>query len=379
MKVPLSKIFIDESEINAAKEALFSGWLAHGPKNHELEESLKSLLGVKYAVSLNSCTSALFLAIKALGLKGEIILPSFTFVASANSIVTAGCTPRFADIEYTSCNIDPLCVEKLINKKTVGIMPVHFAGQCCVMNPLLKLAKKHDLALIEDSAETLGGTFNGRQAGSYGIGCFSFFPTKNITTGEGGALSTNDKKIYSAVRALAAHGIESTTFSRQKSKLFWRRNAIYAGYNFRMSNLLAAIGVEQMKKLEVMNSLRREKAALYLKLLDPDLFDLPTEENGCRHVYQMYTVKLKKTARLPFLNRLRSQDIGASVHFDPPVHLQSFYRNHFPSREKLPVTEKLAKSIITLPLYPGMSDENIRFVSQACNESARCLAKKFSF
>jgi len=374
MNIPLSRPSINGDDIAAVRKTLLSGWLAHGDKNHEFEEQMKKLIGVKYALSLNSCTSALFLAIKALDLRGEILVPSFTFVASVNAIITAGCTPRFVDIEYGSCNMDISKAEDKINSKTVAIMPVHFAGQSCDMEHVMKLARKYRLAVIEDSAEALGATFNGRLTGSFGIGCFSFFPTKNITTGEGGALTTNNKKIYQTAKALSAHGILSSTFSREKNGKFWLRDAILPGYNFRMSNILAALGVEQFKRLEDMNGKRRELAGIYNRHLDSDLFDLSVEEKSCRHVYQMYTIKLRDILRLNFINALKAKGIGVSVHFDPPAHLHRFYRRIY-AKEYLPITERVAKTIVTLPLYPGMQEKEALFISKISNQVGRELRK----
>ena len=367
MNIPLSRPSINNDDIAAVRKTLLSGWLAHGDKNHEFEEQMKELIGVKYALSLNSCTSALFLAIKALDLRGEILVPSFTFVASVNAIITAGCTPRFVDIEYNSCNMDMSKAEDKINPKTVAIMPVHFAGQSCDMEHLMKHARKYSLAVIEDSAEALGATFKGRLTGSFGIGCFSFFPTKNITTGEGGALTTNNKKVYETAKALSAHGILSSTFSREKGGKFWLRDAIFAGYNFRMSNILAALGTEQLKRLKEMNERRMKLAGIYNRHLDSDLFDLPIEEKSRYHVYQMYTIKLKKIPRLDFINVLRAKGVGVSVHFDPPVHLQRFYRRMY-AKEYLPVTEGVAKNIVTLPFYPGMKEREVLFISKLSNQ-----------
>src|SRR3989344_6438765 len=235
-KIPLCIPDIGDEEVNSVKEVLKSGWLVHGPKTKEFEKKFAGYTGTKKAISVNSCTSALQLVIQALGLKGEIIVPSFTFVASANAIVTAGCKPVFCDIDYDTCNIDPKKIEEKITKKTSAIMVVHYAGQSCEMDKIMEIAKKHNLVVIEDSAECIGGTFYGKKAGSFGIGCFSFFPTKNMTTGEGGMITLNDEKLAEKIKALSVHGILSTTFEREKKEKPWLRAASYAGYNYRMSD-----------------------------------------------------------------------------------------------------------------------------------------------
>ena len=358
--IPLCIPNIGDEEVQAAVEVMKSGWLTHGPKNTEFEEEFAKYIGVKRAISLNSCTSALHMAIQALGIRGEVILPSFTFVASANAVITAGARPVFADIYYDTCNINPDDIEEKITENTEAIMPVHYGGQSCEMDRIIEIANKHHLAVIEDSAETIGGEYKGKKAGSFAIGCFSFFPTKNITTGEGGMFTTNDDVLADKVKALIGHGISSTAFAREKSEKPWFRSASFAGYNFRMSNILAAIGVEQLKKLDEMNEKRRAHAN-YLSegLKDIDEIDLPVEDKFCRHVYQMYTIKLKNQDRDNFVRQLRKKGIGASVHFDPPVHKQAYYVENGYGKVDLPVTEKVAISIVTLPMYPQLTQKEL--------------------
>ena len=365
MKISLSKTYLDKKELNAVKQVLDSGWLTHGPKNQEFEERFARYIGVKYAVSLNSCASALFAVIKSLGIRGEIILPSFTFAASANAIVTAGAKPVFADINYQTGNIDPKDIEKKITPKTQAIMPVHFAGQSCQMDKIVKIAKKHNLYIIEDSAEAIGAKFKGKKVGSFGIGCFSFFPTKNITTGEGGMVTTNDKKLIQSIKILMGHGMPKMTNQRIKESKPWFRAAVMAGYNFRMSNILAAIGVEQMKKLDKMNSLRRKHAAyLSQKLKNIREIDLPLEMPQTKHVYQMYTIRIKKGNRNALVRKLKQKGIEVSVHFDPPAHLHPYYKKNYPiKKEGLPVTEKLSRSIITLPMHPQINKKELDYIA----------------
>jgi len=358
MKIPLCIPYIDEEEMALVKEVLDSGWLAHGPKTKQFEEVFAKYIGVKKAISVNSCTSALQLAIIAKELKGEIIVPSFTFMASANAIVTSGCKPVFADIDYKTCNIDPDEIRKKITEKTAAIMPVHFAGQSCDMKEIMEIAEKHNLVVIEDSAECIGGTFDNKKAGSFGIGCFSFYPTKNITTGEGGMLTTNDGKLAEKIAALKAHGVLTSTFERERERRPWLRAATYAGYNFRLCDVLSAIGIVQLKKLDKMNELRRKHAAyLNNELKGVEEIELPYESEKCKHVYQMYTIKLKNN-RDEFVMKLRENRIGASVHFDPPVHTQPFYKGSY----NLPVTEKVSEIILTLPMYPGLKKEQLKYI-----------------
>jgi len=366
--IPLSKPMLNKKELGAVKKVLESGWLTEGPKNQEFEENFARFIGTREAVTCNSGASALFLAIKALNIKGEVILPSFTHMASANAIVTAGAKPVFADVDWKTGNIDVKDIEKKLTKKTQAIMPVHFAGQSCDMTEIMALAKKHKLEVIEDSAEAIGATWKGKKTGSFGIGCFSFFPTKNMTAGEGGMITLNDKALAKKIRTLAAHGVPSSAFERQKSKKPWIREAVLAGYNFRMSNILAAVGVEQLKKLNQMNA-SRIKQAKYLSshLKKIEGIEIPFEQKNSKHVYQMYTIKVNSKIRDAFVINLRKKGVGASVHFDPPVHQQPFYRKF--KKDKLPVTESLARSIVTLPFYPGLSKKDILFIVKAIKDA----------
>ncbi len=357
MNIPLCIPNIDEEEISLVTDVLESGWLAHGPKTKEFESEFAKYMGVKYASSMNSCTSALQLTIEALGLEGEIIVPSFTFSASANSIINAGCKVVFGEIDYETCNIDPGKIEELITDKTVGIMPVHFAGQSCNMDEIMEIARRHDLAVIEDSAETIGGEYGGKKVGTFGIGCYSFFPTKNMTTGEGGMITTDDDEIAGKINVLKAHGMSSSTYEREKKERPWLRASIEAGYNFRMCDVLSAIGIVQLKKLDKMNDLRREHASYLNKYLgDIEAIETPVEIDKAKHVYQMYTIKLdtRKISRTNFISKLRKDGIGANVHFDPPVHIQPFYQSLGWKKGDLPVTEKVSESIVTLPMYPQL-------------------------
>ena len=364
--VPLCRPQLGPAETKAVVQVLESGWLAHGPKNHELEKQFMALTGAPYAIAMNSCTSALQLAVEARGIRGEVIVPSFTFVASANAVVTAGATPVLVDIDPVTRCADPEAIAAAVGPRTEAVMVVHYGGQMADMEPIAKTCERHGLALIEDTAETIGSSYRGRPQGAFGDGCFSFFPTKNITTGEGGLLSTHDADVHRKARALIGHGIESTTLEREKAERPWLRAATYAGYNFRMSHLLATLGVEQMKRLDEFNAGRRRVAARYLdELAGVDGLELPAIADGRTHVWQMFTVIVREANRTELLRKLRSVGVGASVHFDPPVHLQPRYRDAKVGPGGLAHTEWVAEHIVTLPIDPGMSDADIDHVVAA--------------
>lgn len=368
--IPLSFPSIGEEERQAVLDVLGSGWLTHGPKNKEFEEAFAEYIGVGHAVSMNSCASALHTAVQCLNIKGEVIVPSFTWVASVNAIITAGAIPVFADIEPNTCNIDPLAIEDLITPRTEAIMPVHYAGQAADMKIIMKIAQKNGLAVIEDSAETIGGKHYGKMAGSFGVGCFSFFPTKNMTTGEGGMMTTDNGDLARKARCLIGHGIDNTTYERESTGKPWFRGAGMVGYNFRMTNFQAAMGLAQLKKLDYLNNKRRDLVAIYRRHLQnqPEI-SLPFEKPENKHVYQMFTIQVKDAnCRDDFVNHLRKLGIGASVHFSPAVHEMKPFSGKKFRRGNLTNTEKVASRIITLPMYPDMAIQDVEFISKTIND-----------
>lgn len=357
-EVPLCRPSIRAKEIEAVVEVLQSGWLAHGEYNHRFEEAFAQLLGVPHAISMNSCTSALEVALKVTRIQGEVIVPSMTMVATANAVVTSGATPVFCDVDGPTRNATADTIEARITPQTEAVIPVHYGGQPCRMDEIVRLCEKHSLLLVEDSAETLGATWKGRQAGSFGVGCFSFFPTKNITTGEGGMLTCHDDEFARKARALISHGIASTTLARERAIRPWLRAAEMAGHNYRMANPLAALGYYQLQRLEELNRRRIALAARYDELLTrlAPAVQTPVVAEGATHVYQMYTVEIGNGLRDRVVHYLRTRGVGASVHFDPPVHLQPYYLERGGHEGMLPVTERLAKALITLPMYPDMTE-----------------------
>jgi perosamine synthetase len=363
-RIPLCIPAIGDEEIDAVSEVLRSGWMAHGPKNKEFEALFCDYLGVRHAISMNSCASTLLAALLALDVRGEVITPSYTFVATVNSILLANATPVFADIDDT-LNMSPEQIEAAITDRTEAIMIVHYAGLPADMPAIIDIAQRHDLRIIEDSAECLGGTYGGTRAGGYDVGCFSFFPTKNITTGEGGMLVTNDDDVAARAKTLGAHGLDSSTYEREKAKQPWLRIASMAGFNFRMSNALAAVGVEQMKKLERLNRARQAIADRYVEALTPvEDVRCPLIPEGFTSSWQMFTIQVEGGRRDELLLHLRERGIEASVHFEPPVHLQPPYQDVRRVGD-LAKTESVASSIITLPIFPGMSDEDVDYVCEA--------------
>ena len=353
LQVPLCKPDVGEEEIRAIREVFAAGNLSHGPCLASFEQAFARLVGTKHAVAANSWTSASFLVCCYLRERcggGEVLMPSFTFVASANTVATAGLTPRFADVDERTQEVTAETLAPHINPRTVAIMPVHYAGRPCDMPSIMKLAQSHGLAVIEDSAECLGAMVGGRQAGSFDIGIFSFYATKNITTGEGGMVTTDRDDLADWLRLRIAHGVQKGSYQRDGVTRSWYRNAVVPGHNFRLSNFQAAMGLVQLSKLQSMNQRRHVVATRYdsglrkkTELERPDL--LPPEE----HSYQMYPIRISPERRDRLVLSLQEAGTGASVHFDPPVHWQVAY---FQKHVSLPVTERLARSVITLPISP---------------------------
>ena len=369
-KIYLSRPQFIEEDYKVMKKSLKTGWLTHGPNNLKFEKKLCSLINVKYAVSMNSCTSALECALKVIKKKGEVIIPSWTWVATANVVINTGNIPVFADVEINSRNIAADEIKKCITKKTIAVIVVHYGGLPCEMDNIMKLVRRNNIELIEDSAETLGATWKKKHTGSYGIGCFSFFPTKNITTTEGGMLTTNNKKKYIEAKKLIAHGI-----NKSKKKYFWNREADLPGHNFRLPNHLAALGVSQLNRLKKFHKKRNEIANHYDKFLSKfsDVITIQSVNKNLTHSYQMYSCLVKSNYRNNFLFFLKKKGIEASVHFDPPLHKQKYLAKY---KKKLLNTETLAKEIVTLPMYPGLKKREILKIFTTINEWYKKNVKK---
>ncbi len=357
-KVYFSKPDFTSNDYKVMMKSLKSGWLTHGPKNLEFEKKFASIVKSNYAISMNSCTSALECAMKIIKRKGEVIIPSWTWVTTANVVLNTGNIPVFADVDINSRNITAEFIKRKISKKTVAVIVVHYGGLPCEMGNILKLCKKHNLELIEDSAETLGASWNRRYTGSFGLGCFSFFPTKNITTTEGGMLTTKNKSRYLEIKKLIAHGI-----NKDKKKHFWHRESDLPGHNFRLPNHLAALGLSQLKRLNKLNNKRRKIAKIYDKFLSqfPKVFSVQKIKKNLTHSYQMYSFQCKAKYRNNLLYFLKKENIEASAHFDPPLHKQKYLKKF---SYKLPNTELLAKEIITLPMHTHLKKKEIDKVTK---------------
>ncbi|MYM82960.1 aminotransferase class I/II-fold pyridoxal phosphate-dependent enzyme [Duganella sp. FT50W] len=364
IQVPFSRPSIEDDDIRAVEEVLRSGWIAYGPHVERLEQALASYVGVPYGVTLNSCTSALEAVLQVSGIRGEVVVPSFTWVAVANAVVNAGAVPVFADIDEATFNLTADSLRTLIGPGTEAVIVPHYGGQPADIAGIKQLCDQHGLLLIEDCAETLGGTRDGIVAGSSGIGCFSFYPTKAITTAMGGAVLSRDAALVAKIRSYATHGLRTSTPVNGSVHRPWERAAEMPGRNLRMPNLLAALGLTQLARLDTLNELRRSAARLYDELLaDVPGIVVPSVAPGVRHVYQMYSLRVLDGQRERMLRCLWASGINANIHFDPPIHRQPWYAERDFRSIELPVTERLSGEILTLPIFPSMTRDDIHTVA----------------
>lgn len=363
-KIPLFKIYWDEDDIAAVGKAISRGasW-AIGPEVAQFEEKLAEYLKVKYCLTFNSGTSALHAALLAydIGPEDEVIVPSFTFIASANAALFVGARPVFADIEEKTCGLDPEDVARKITPRTKAILPIHYGGCPCMIADLKQVAQNHNLLLIEDAAEAMGAGINGTKVGSIGdAAILSFCQNKTMTTGEGGAIATNSPKVYEKLKLIRSHGrSEDTDYFSSGEDIDY----VALGYNFRMSNITAALGLAQLKKLDSMVEMRRRNA----KLLNQKLSQIkgvitPEPPSGLYHVYQMYTIRVRDSLRDGLRQHLATGGIMSKVFFHP-VHKTHFYRNELKYDCSLPVTAGVSAQVLSLPIYPTLSEEEINMIT----------------
>ena len=363
-KIPLFKIYWDEEDITAVNNAIRRGmsW-AIGPEVAQFEKKLSEYLKVNYCLVFNSGTSALHAVLLAYGIGhgDEVIVPSFTFIATSNAALFVGAKPVFADIEEKTFGLDARDVERKITSKTKAILPIHFGGSPCLIDELKDVAHRHNLLLIEDAAEALGADINGTMMGSIGdAAVLSFCQNKTITTGEGGALVTNSRDIYEKLKLIRSHGrLENTDYFSSGEDMEY----ITLGYNFRMSNITAALGLAQLQKLNKMVEMRRRNAKLFDRGLSSiEQINLPFSPEGFHHVYQMYTIRVRDGRRDGLMKHLADAGIMSKVYFHP-VHKTHFYRKELKYRCALPVTERMSEEVLTLPMYASLSEEEINVIT----------------
>lgn len=372
--LPLAKATIDPEELKAVEEVLKSGWLTTGAKVKEFEENMQQYLQVKKAIGLTSCTAGLHIALAALGIGpgDEVIVPAYTFVATAHVVEWLGAKPVLVDVEKDTFNLDPVAFEKAITPKTKAVIPVHYAGHACDMGAIMQIARKHNLWVIEDAAHAIGTEYGGKKIGNHSDAVvFSFYVTKTITTAEGGMIVTNDEEFGRKLKSYAYFGMDKDAFNRYSEKGSWFYQIVDPGFKYNMNNIQGAMGVEQLKKLEQFIAKRRELAQHYNELLKdiPDLI-IPIEKSYTRHAYHLYPLLLNtnKVSRDEFITKLKEYNIGTSVHFIP-LHLHPFYQQKYNfNKGDFPTAEWLFEREVSLPMYPGMTLQDVEYVVNAIKE-----------
>lgn len=353
--IPISKSLLGEEEKKAVIEVLDSGLITQGPRVGAFEAAFAEMCGVKYAIATTSGTTALHVVLMALGIGegDEVITTPFTFIATGNSIVYSGARPVFVDIDPDTYNIDPAKIPQVITPKTKAIMPVHLYGLCCDMDPILEIAEEHGLHVIEDACQAPGGSYKGRRAGSFGIGVFSLYQTKNITSGEGGMITTNDPVFAEKCRIARQHGMVKRYYHAE------------FGFNFRMSDIHAAVGLAQLQKLETFNQKRRENARFLSSHLEG--VKIPVVPEGYDHVFHQYTIRVDGSIREELRTYLLENGIEADVYYPVPIHKQIFYSEELTYKVSMPQSELAANEVLSLPVHPGLSQEDLEKITETVN------------
>lgn len=374
--IPFHKPHLPNTTYNSIKKVLDSGWLTTGPNVKVFENKFKEIINSKHAIAMSSCTAALHLAYLAnkFGPGDEIIVPSYTFVSTINTIIHTGAKPVFCDIDENTLCVNPIDLEKRITKKTKGIVVVHFAGMPADMDNINNLAKKYRLTVIEDAAHAFLTKYKSKYIGeSDNTVCYSFYATKNLTTLEGGMLTTNDKEIAYFCRIMSLHGISKNSWKRYSKEGSWKYDVVAPGYKYNMTDIQAVIGIEQLNYIEQSVKKRQHLASLYKKYLsnNPNII-LPIDPpySNSRHAWHLFVIRLRKESKInrdKLIEQLKKRGVGTSVHFIPN-HLQTYYRNLTGNSIKLPITESVFLSIISLPLFEDLKDFQIKKISQIIND-----------
>ncbi len=368
--VPFYRLELTQAEIDRVNRTLKSGWLTSGKEGQQFEQEFCEYVGAKHAIAVNSCTAALHLALIAAGCGpgDEVITSPYTFVATTETIIQTGARVVFVDTETQTQNIDLDLAERAITKKTRAIIPVSVAGLPVDLNRLERIRRQRKITIIHDAAHALGSAFGKRMVGSMpDFNCFSFYSTKNLTTGEGGMITTNSKKHADKLRVLALHGMSKGAWNRYSGQGSWHYQIADLGYKYNMPDILASLGLMQLRRFKEIQADRRRAAELYQHYLsDISELELPFQPDGTTHAWHLYIVKLRKASerqRNQVIEQLRTAGVGTSVHFIP-LYLQPYYRKHYNyTRADLPNSFDHYQRAITLPLFVGLREEEIKYVA----------------
>ena len=394
--LPFSLPSIGEEEIAEVIDSLRSGWITTGPKTKRFEEAFREYIGAKHAIAVNSCTAGLHIALTALGIgPGDAVISTpMTFCSSIHVIEHVGARPILVDVEPDTLNIDPERIEEELKSQTPNskskiraVLPVHYGGQPCDLDAIYAIAARHNLPVVEDAAHAVGAAYHGHKIGSLAnsqlaignsqVTCFSFYATKNLTTGEGGMITTADDELAERMRLLSLHGMSRDAWKRYTSTGSWYYEVVLPGYKDNMTDIQAAIGLHQLRKLPQFQARRREIVHRYNEAFSQfDEFQIPTERPEVEHAWHLYVLRLdlerfpairnpKSEIRNRFIEELKARNIGTSVHFIP-VHLHPYYRDRYGYKaEDFPVAYREYQRMVSLPLYPRMSDQDVEDVIEA--------------
>ncbi len=367
---------IDDEDIEAVVTVMRSGWLTTGAKARQFEQEFAAKVGARYAVALNSCTAALHLALEAIGLGegDEVLLPTMTFAATAEVVTYFKAKPVLIDCLPSTLNMDPDLIERAITPRTKAVIPVHFAGLPCDMARILEIARRHDLRVIEDAAHAFPASYKGKAIGSIGdYTCFSFYATKNITTGEGGMVTTDDPDRADRIRRMSLHGLSRDAWKRYTNQGSWYYEIVAPGFKYNLTDMAAALGLSQLRKADRFWKARERYAAMYAEAFRdlPEIVPLVTQDD-VQHAWHLYVIQLDldrlRISRQAFIEGLQQKHIGCSVHFIP-LHLHPYYRaTGGYSRADFPVASHAFDRMVSLPLYSKMSEEDVHRAIQAVRE-----------
>ena len=360
IKIPFFLPYVDSKDITEIKKAASAQFLTNGPKLDIFEQKFKKFTKSKYAIGVSNATAALYLSLKALGIKknDEVIVPDLTFVATANVVLQVGATPVLVDIDDETLNISTESIIKNISRKTKAIIPVHLAGTPCDMQKIMKIARSNSLKVIEDCAHGIGTSYNKKHVGNFGnAGCFSFYPTKNLTTIEGGMVITNDEKIADFIQLARNHGMSRSLMSRYSSGKPWEYDVKDIGYNYRLDEIRSTLGISQLQKLTILNKKRLTAFLYYNKGLKniPGLI-VPNEKNFRDNSCHLYIIRITADAKISrdkLFYSLQKKGIGSSVHYKP-LHEFTLFRKKGISRGSLSISKRIYKEILSLPMYPQL-------------------------
>lgn len=379
--LPYAEPYWDKEELEKITKTIESNWWSKGPQTQEFEKQFAEFVGAKYAIAVNSCTAAThaILATKNLQPGDEVIVPAMTFCSTANVVVHCGATPVFADVDERTGLIDPQSILAHITDKTRGIIPVHYSGQACDMDVINAIAKEHGLFVVEDAAHAVYTTYKGKMVGGLGNPtAFSFYVTKNLATGEGGMITTDDEELADLLRVYTLHGMNRNAWNRYGKGGTWRYDVVTFGFKYNMTDIQASLGLSQLKKLPMMQEMRERYAKKYNEAFQnlPGIGLMDQMDYG-RNAWHLYILRIEdlKIDRDQFIEELKALNIGTAVHFIP-VHMHPIYRETFHTKEgDCPVAEKLFSQIISLPMNPSMTESDIDYVIQAVKYLAGKYAK----